>query len=187
MPEEEREHERQALVERFGADLLQKVILARQKRDAKPESKPWKEVPLTSERSEPSSVRSASPALRSPGKLGRTLRFAKVDPTDVHVYESAPPSPRKKILLVLPPPTGDPSEISIGRYKGRPTFTSTTQKTSADEGTPEDICTRFFPDAPADDPVIEWMQPLTSATPDSSLRFLMLERLHFPPTPICAS
>ncbi|KIY44070.1 hypothetical protein FISHEDRAFT_67762 [Fistulina hepatica ATCC 64428] len=151
MSEEEREQERQELVERFGADLLQKVMLARQKRDAKPESKPWEE------------------ALRSPGKLGRKLRFAKVDPTDVHVYESAPPSPRKKTLLALPPPTGDPSEISIGRYKGRPTFTS--QKTSVDEGTPEDIRTRFFPDVPADDPAIEWMQPLTSATPDSSLRF----------------
>ncbi|GAW04791.1 cytoplasmic protein [Lentinula edodes] len=44
--------------------------------------------------------------------------FAELGPDQVHVYPSAPSSP-KKALLALPPPDEDSNAVSLGTFKGR--------------------------------------------------------------------
>lgn len=106
-------------------------------------------------------------------------------PEDVHFYESAPPSPRKKMLALPPPPdVPDESTISLGNWKGKGVAASTLPKSTPshdpvdpmkdedpEEGTPEYIRRRFFPDVPADDPSVAWMENATPDPTDSSLRF----------------
>lgn len=120
-------------------------------------------------------------ATRPSSRADRRLRFAEVNPNDIHVYESAPPSPRRKALALPPPPDddSDPTIISIGRAPSS-VIPSPTQQDDPDdaqeEGTLEDIRRRFFPNAPTDNPSVEWLKPLTpssssSADDDKSLRF----------------
>ena len=131
------------------------------------------------------------------------MRFAELDANDVHVYESAPSSP-KRIVLALPPPDPNAKDtISLGQWKGRmvPVSASsqpannqplpppshnfdTDRDLEPEEGTTEYIRQRFFPDEPKDDPNLAWLQE--SPKPDSlssSLRF----DLHGNPIPASAS
>ncbi|KAK0185664.1 hypothetical protein F5146DRAFT_1070960 [Armillaria mellea] len=143
------------------------------------------EVPITSEK--PTS-RPVSPPLASflppslsasatrpstPSKGVRKIRFAELSPTDVHVYESAPPSPRKKTVLALPPPPPagtDENIVSLGTY-------STTSLEDPEEGTPEYIRRKYFPSAPSSNPDLAWMQP--SASDDQSNDSSPLDKLRF--------
>ncbi|KAJ7171649.1 hypothetical protein C8R43DRAFT_1231178 [Mycena crocata] len=150
-----------------------------------------------------SSPRSSSPAPRGPlppalsnsqlssptgtrpaSRASRKLRFAELTPDDVHVYESAPPSPRKQAMLALLPPSADvdADAVSLGEWKGAtnlPDPSSAPAPTAAEpeEGTPEYIRRRFFPSAPAYNPDLAWMQePFSSTTvtagpAPNSLRF----------------
>jgi len=127
----------------------------------------------------------------TPSKASRKLRFAELTPDDVHVYESAPVSPKRKALALPPPPDAqDPSILSLGTFdaKGLPRKRSVSlfpegpkadkpgQRITDDwpqpeEGTPEYIRRRYFPDVPADDPSTSWMKPSSSNSEPVSLRF----------------
>ncbi|KAG7444158.1 uncharacterized protein BT62DRAFT_952584 [Guyanagaster necrorhizus] len=150
--------------------------------------KGFPEVPITSEK--PVS-RSVSPPLASfpppslsasatrpstPNRALRKIRFAELSPTDVHVYESAPPSPRKKTMLALPPPPlagTDEDIVSLGTY---PTSGMTSAE-DPEEGSPEYIRRKYFPSAPFFNPDLAWMKPSTSddqldeSSPLDKLRF----------------
>jgi len=83
----------------------------------------------------------------------------------------------------MSPTDAEPSDIptvSLGTYKGpllSQSITKDFKKTSAEEGTPEDIRRRFFPSAPGFDPSLEWIQPTrpvestSSASSASTVRF----------------
>ncbi|EJF55862.1 hypothetical protein DICSQDRAFT_175427 [Dichomitus squalens LYAD-421 SS1] len=134
-------------------------------------------------RSLTSVLRSSSPSptssssTRPPSRSGRKIRFADVTLSDIHVYESAPPSPRKKALALPPPSASDDQVVSLGTWKPPAQFRSPVVPLAAsleaeseasqevagkvgalEEGTPEDIRRRFFPTAPANDPSLEWMR-----------------------------
>ena len=117
---------------------------------------------------------------RPSSRAEKKIRFAEVVPQNVHVYESAPSSPKKKPLALMSPTDVEPSDVpvvSLGTYKGPLLSQPTTEdlgRGAVEEGTPADIRRRFFPGAPAYDPSLEWIQPakLTgSASPTSSVRF----------------
>ncbi|KAG1739496.1 uncharacterized protein EDB91DRAFT_1135674 [Suillus paluster] len=105
----------------------------------------------------------------SPSRGSRKLRFAALTPDDVHVYESA---------LALPPPPDapDPSIVSLGTFKEnrlprkRPLSPQSPQ-TQPEEGTPEYIRRRYFPNVPADDPSVSWMKPSPPNSEPVLLRF----------------
>ncbi|KAL0580108.1 hypothetical protein V5O48_001884 [Marasmius crinis-equi] len=141
MTEEERQSEIREIMERFGAGVGDILKKAREARERKEKSGiPLEPVPMTSETPEPTSpIRSGkydswsppAPSLstsstrpNSPTRGARRLRFAELVPENVHVYESAPPSPRKKSFLALPPPppsgSGDSSDIvSLGTFENK--------------------------------------------------------------------
>ncbi|KAH8104956.1 hypothetical protein DFH11DRAFT_1645705 [Phellopilus nigrolimitatus] len=109
-------------------------------------------------------VSSTPPTSRSstPGKT-RKLRFADVTPDDVHVFQSEPSSPRRPVGLLLPPPPdvncGDVELIEDIKGNDFPqTAESSSAETVPEEGTPEDIRRRFFPNMPAHDPNLEWIE-----------------------------
>ncbi|KAI0265687.1 hypothetical protein BC834DRAFT_174223 [Gloeopeniophorella convolvens] len=225
MTEEEREEERRDIEARFGkgvGEVLRRAREAREKQkkvDSAEAGKPASGAPV----GDPAPGSSVSPALRilptvrdtqrppspspilsssstrpsSPARASRKLRFADVTPSDVYVYESAPPSPRRK-PLALPPPSEDEPAVSIGQWKGpAPTSSRSHDSTEAqsnsvaakedvsslpsssvpfdgalEEGTPEDIRRRFFPSLPAGDPSLAWIE--SAPPPDPSgpkLRF----------------
>ncbi|TFK40500.1 hypothetical protein BDQ12DRAFT_679536 [Crucibulum laeve] len=207
MSPEEIEEEKRQIIDRFGADIgdvLKRVRQSRERQSSKnfarfkavplpnndgEETPPrMKEVPITRSES-PSRVKSPErarspppPALLASGsrpssRLDRRLRFAELGPDDVHVYESAPPSPTKK-ALALTAPTGDDGDVvSLGQWHGtmapQPSEPPSLEPTEPEEGSAEYIRRRYFPDAPADDPNLAWMN-MAPATPDmtsSSLRF----------------
>lgn len=126
----------------------------------------------------------------SPSKANRQLRFAALTPDDVYVYESAPVSPKRKAIALPPPPDApDPSIISLGTFKenglsrkrplspaspkgnDRPAQKITNDRSELEEGTPEYIRRRYFPDVPADDPSVSWMKPSSSNSEPVLLRF----------------
>ncbi|KAJ7045065.1 hypothetical protein C8F04DRAFT_1067585 [Mycena alexandri] len=161
MTEEEREEERREILERFGpgiGDVLKKV---RRARAAAPS------LEVSNSASTPVSPSTTRPSSRAE----RKLRFAEVTPSDVHVYESAPPSPRKKALALPPPDASDTEVVSLGQYSGK------VADEEPDEGTPEYIRRRFFPSAPAHNPDLAWMDDtlvpsaFASLPPSSTLRF----------------
>jgi len=130
---------------------------------------------------------------RPPSRADRRLRFAELDANDVHVYESAPPSPKRRVLALPPPDPKAKDTISLGQWKGKMVPDSASSQPAIDqplessdnldtvrpdddlepeEGTTEYIRRRFFPDEPKDDPNLAWLQE--SPKPDSSspsLRF----------------
>ncbi|KAK0201487.1 hypothetical protein DFS33DRAFT_1347743 [Desarmillaria ectypa] len=169
-----------------GNGVLQEPDLFSSSRRNSEKSLP--EVPITSEKP---TVRPVSPPLASypplslsasatrpstPNKALRKLRFAELSPTDVHVYESAPPSPRKKTVLALPPPPPagtDEDIVSLGMYRA----TRMASSEDPEEGSPEYIRQKYFPSAPSSNPDLAWMKPSTSdaqsddSSPLDKLRF----------------
>jgi RNA polymerase II-associated protein 1 len=112
---------------------------------------------------------------RPSSRADRRLRFAELSPQDVHVYESAPPSPRRK-PLALPPPSDNGSAVSLGQWTGtlKPQAAAPSAdiiKTEPEEGTAEYIRRRYFPDAPANDPNLAWTEQSSESDTSSSLRF----------------
>ncbi|EGN97918.1 hypothetical protein SERLA73DRAFT_91073 [Serpula lacrymans var. lacrymans S7.3] len=124
---------------------------------------------------------------RPSSRTGRSIRFAEVTPEDVHVYESAPASPKRKPLALPPPPgTSNGDIISLSTWKGASRMKSTqppsdsTERTVSsearnpdmevdpEEGTPEYIRRRFFPNVPAHDPSVAWMEALSSNPTNNS-------------------
>ncbi|KAG5641607.1 hypothetical protein DXG03_004644 [Asterophora parasitica] len=207
MTEDEREEERQEIIQRFGSgvgDLLKRVRLAREKQTKPSVSRQilvqgqaqggpayLDEVPITARekfereiganRLSPPLPALSTSSTRPSSRADRRLRFQELGPEDVHVYESAPPSPRRK-TLALPPPSNDGSEISLGQFHGSmkpqeapPLRPETTSSAEPEEGSAEYIRRRFFPDASADDPSLAWMQnslpSSDSESVTSSLRF----------------
>ncbi|KAH7885003.1 hypothetical protein F5I97DRAFT_1881593 [Phlebopus sp. FC_14] len=131
----------------------------------------------------------ARSSTRPSSRSERKLRFAEVTPDDVHVYESFPVSP-KRTVLALPAPTdsADDSIVSLGklvpgnvplkrsRLADSPTDEklrglSRTSEPEPEEGTPEYIRRRYFPDVPANDPSLAWMEPPTTESDNNVLRF----------------
>ncbi|RDX48837.1 hypothetical protein OH76DRAFT_1351732 [Lentinus brumalis] len=132
----------------------------------------------------PSSPPTSTSSTRPPSRADRRIRFAEITPDDIHVYESAPPSPRRRALALPSPSDDDGPTVSLGRWKpsvvARRDFAAfppeagkgqpSEQVEDLEEGTPEDIRRRFFPTAPANDPSLQWMQgdsePEEEATPN---------------------
>ena len=137
-------------------------------------------------------------------RANRKLRFADVTPADVHVYESAPPSPRRKPIALLPP-SGDDIAVSLGQWKGpapgsiksvnapepqldvvppnadpSATSSSIASESPAEKGTPEDIRLRFFPSHPTGDPSLAWIE--STPVPDPTAPTLRFD-LHGAPIP----
>ncbi|CAL1713714.1 unnamed protein product [Somion occarium] len=197
MTAEEREEERREILERFGSGIegiLKKARVVRESREVKEDNqievKPeplrvHTPRPLKAPRkgvliSRPSSPLSAS-STRPPSR-DKHLRFADISPQDVHVYESAPPSPKRKPLALAAPTANDGPTISLGDFQDHfklPSMQPATlsaetaqqtefQRTAADfaaeEGTPEDIRRRFFPTAAANVPSLAWI-----TGPDSTI------------------
>ncbi|KAJ2919151.1 hypothetical protein MD484_g1260, partial [Candolleomyces efflorescens] len=83
------------------------------------------EVPISPE--EPKFERARSPAppalsrpdTRPSSRADRRLRFADLDPKDVYVYESHPPSPRRAVFALPPPSKDDQDAVSLGTFHGR--------------------------------------------------------------------
>ncbi|KAI5996033.1 hypothetical protein F5J12DRAFT_854794 [Pisolithus orientalis] len=130
--------------------------------------------------SAPPTFSSQRSCTRPPSRTGKKIRFAEVTPKDIYVYESAPVSPKRQVFALPPPPDKPDSSIgSIPSKRPHPIDSPSDDKESAatatgdsklEEGTPEHIRRRYFPDASENDPNLEWMQASTS--PDSSeLRF----------------
>ncbi|KAJ7919333.1 hypothetical protein B0H13DRAFT_1708973 [Mycena leptocephala] len=167
MTDEEREEERREILEKFGpgiGDLLKKVREARTGASSSYSTTFINEykAPL------PSALSSSPSSTRPASRASKQLRFAEVTPNDVHVYESAPSSPRKKALALPPPSADDKDVVSLGEFNGK-------KDGEPEEGTPEYIRRRFFPSAPAHNPDLAWMQdttsPAPSAPPPNALRF----------------
>ncbi|TDL19699.1 hypothetical protein BD410DRAFT_900034 [Rickenella mellea] len=112
---------------------------------------------------------------------GRRIRFAEVTPDDVHVFQSEPPTPKRVLGLLLPPGPDDdgtpvvkiPGMVKIPQNDNAegappppdtapsaavPADMETPRPDVVEEGTPEDIRRRFFPNAPEHDPTLEWIQ-----------------------------
>ncbi|KAG1899621.1 uncharacterized protein F5891DRAFT_1037494 [Suillus fuscotomentosus] len=118
----------------------------------------------------------------SPNKASRQLRFAALTPGDVYVYESAPVSPKRKAIALPPPPdVPDPSIVSLGTFKENglppprvttgPAQKITDDRSEPEEGTPEYIRRRYFPNMPADNPSMSWMKPSSFISEPVLLRF----------------
>ncbi|KAH9046233.1 hypothetical protein EDB84DRAFT_695390 [Lactarius hengduanensis] len=220
MTEHEREEERREIEEIFGKNIGEVLQRARRAREAnqgqtkpatslerdlarglpddgaiaQPEPPTLRVVPVGERAAEPSSplsiVSGASTRPSTPARANRKLRFAEVTPDDVHVYESAPPSPRRK-PLALPPSSSDDSAVSLGQWKGpfpkslspsqppseppsleKVTPSSVVSGLTPEEGTPEDIRRRFFPSLPSGDPSLAWIEATPLLDPAAStLRF----------------
>ncbi|KAI0671182.1 hypothetical protein C8Q78DRAFT_974610 [Trametes maxima] len=201
MTEEEREQERAEILEKFGPNVAEVLRRAREAREGK-RKESRSESPEVGAKSSPASspsrprigertrsfnsiLRPSSPPLssasssRPPSRAERKIRFADVTPGDIHVYESAPPSPKRKALALPPPSDSDGPTVSLGEWRGSkiPRLSAERAGTSQGEhvdtkvsaleaGTPEDIRQRFFPTAPAHDPSLEWIQAGTDADPE---------------------
>jgi hypothetical protein len=114
------------------------------------------------------------PPSRSPSSA-RTLRFADVAPTDVHVYESQPPSPRK-VLGLLGPSESEDKDVPVVKLPASaskvpsPLPNNQYEREDPEEGTPEDIRRRFFPNAPSENPSLDWIKGEQSPS-DTSTRY----------------
>ncbi|KAI9448928.1 hypothetical protein F5148DRAFT_1342358, partial [Russula earlei] len=221
MTEKERAQERREIEERFGKDVGDVLRRARMAREATEQKRAVVSpegglVPsqadagigitipsVTPGPPSPSPILSSSGTRPStPARANRKLRFADVTPSDVHVYESAPPSPRRKPLALLPP-SGDDLAVSLGQWSASGSIKSAgssepqieviapnndpstaslsiTSNGPPEEGTPEDIRRRFFPSLPTGDPTLEWIE--TTPAPDPAIPSLRFD-LHGSPIP----
>lgn len=145
--------------------------------------------------SQPPSALVSPSSTRPSSRADRRLRFAELEPEDVHVYESAPSSPKRRALALPPPDPGSKDTVSLGQWKGKmlqdaaPTTSVkqgeqqqtelVTEKSQSRknidqevEGTAEYIRQRYFPNSPSNDPNLAWIYE--SPKPDSTsptLRF----------------
>ncbi|THH29373.1 hypothetical protein EUX98_g4819 [Antrodiella citrinella] len=204
MTDEEREQERIEILERFGPNIAEVLRKARQAREGTAEQTEQKDplsidTTLKSPGAEKRAIKSAlasrpsspSPAssssTRPSSRTDRRLRFAELTAQDVHVYESAPPSPRKKALALPPPTPEDGPTVSLGSYNNAaklhashngagPVASRASEEDRAEyeEGTPEYIRRRFFPAATPRDPSLAWIEAdagSSTGPADSTLRF----------------
>ncbi|KAI0072200.1 hypothetical protein K474DRAFT_1701122 [Panus rudis PR-1116 ss-1] len=196
MTEEEREEERREILERFGPNVAEILRRAREARESK-HATSVADPPIVSEEpvvhspspqrgprksalvSRPTSPTPHSAASTRPSSRERHLRFAELKPQDVHVYESAPPSPKRKPILALMPATPDDGPTTpLGEFSGKgwmagsprpiPSKSASAGEREEEEGTPEDIRRRFFPSAPAHNPSLDWILSPSSSSPSSS-------------------
>ncbi|KAF9046261.1 hypothetical protein BJ165DRAFT_1403739 [Panaeolus papilionaceus] len=218
MSEAEIEEERRQILERFGAnigDVLKRARLAREKlkeKDVLPSfdmevtSPSTKDdaIPITTEkpieraRSPPPPAIVTPSSTRPSSRADRRLRFADLEPQDVYVYDSAHPSPDKKVMA-LPPPSPEDEGIttSLGTFKsakGKMLQTQTTDmkeitkpsssktKPQSEIVTPELIRRRYFPNALKDDPNLAWTTDLPTANSDVSTSAVRFD-LHGNPIP----
>ncbi|KAI0763560.1 hypothetical protein BD413DRAFT_483649 [Trametes elegans] len=202
MTAEEREQERAEILEKFGpnvAEVLKKAREAREgkRKDSSPDnaevgaqpSPPFSPSrPRIGERTRsyssilrPSSPPTSASSTRPPSRAERKIRFADITPEDIHVYESAPPSPRRKALALPSPTESDGPTVSLGDWKsakiplrsrddvladpGSPEDDA--RLTELEAGTPEDIRRRFFPTAPTHGPTLEWIQAQPDNEPEA--------------------
>ncbi|KJA17442.1 hypothetical protein HYPSUDRAFT_70687 [Hypholoma sublateritium FD-334 SS-4] len=186
MTEEEQEGERKEILERFGAnvgDLLKRARLAREKQGGlKDRVQPLPmDVRQLSEGSPPPSALVTPGNSRPSSRLDRRLRFAELEPDDVHVYDNVPASPEKRRALALPAPDPQNRAVSLGSWQGKisgsplapPNAQSMQEEQEPEEGSAEYIRQRFFPFTPKD-PNLEWMTVDSDAPPSdssSALRF----------------
>lgn len=111
----------------------------------------------------------ATSSTRPSSRTGRRLRFAEVTPDDVHVYESAPRSPKQPVLALPPPPdTKDDSIVSLGTFNQN-ALSFQRSDDEPEEGTPEYIRRRYFPSMPANDPNLAWIEAPSQETTDVSV------------------
>ena len=75
----------------------------------------------------------------------------------IHVYESQPSSPQKKPLALPAPTEEDKDAVPLPFRRSEPRITLREPSTEVDEGTPEDIRRRFFPEANPREPSLEWI------------------------------
>ncbi|KAI0698163.1 hypothetical protein BC835DRAFT_695137 [Cytidiella melzeri] len=143
--------------------------------------------------------RAASPDPMSPSRLERQIRFAELTPKDVYVYESAPPSPPKQVLALPAPTDDDGPIVSLGEFQGKmsatpvepedvpmssppqhgdnvpaqPTPEPETDRMQLEEepeeGTPEYIRRRFFPNVSPNDPSLAWIEGPRASIPSTAL------------------
>ncbi|OJT04362.1 RNA polymerase II-associated protein 1 [Trametes pubescens] len=174
MTEEERDQERAEILGKFGSNVVDVLRKARAAREGKLVAG-GSETPEVGSLIRPSSPQSTSAgSTRPPSRAERKIRFADLTAGDIHVYESAPPSPRKKALALPAPSDGDGPTVSLGQWRDKNSMTALrpsedaqddrideahdTKVGNLEEGTPEDIRRRFFPAAPAHDPSLAWMR-----------------------------
>ncbi|KAF6755856.1 cytoplasmic protein [Ephemerocybe angulata] len=97
------------------------------------------EVPISPEerttgraQSPPPPALASVPGTRPSSRQSRRLRFAELEPQDVYVYESHPPSPKRSALALLPPTADDKDVVSLGTWSGK----MSTSPMNVDEPTP---------------------------------------------------
>ncbi|KAH9850156.1 hypothetical protein C2E23DRAFT_836503 [Lenzites betulinus] len=198
MTEEEREQERAEILEKFGSNVAETLQRAREVREGKrretespsqevgvspsPSSSPPSQSRIGERTRSYTNLFTPSPptsahSSRPPSRSERKIRFADVTADDVHVYESAPPSPRKRAIALPAPSDSDGPTVSMGQWRSRNAITPMTPLRSTtdvsddlvgeqkgtkvrdlEEGTPEDIRQRFFPAASASNSSLAWLQ-----------------------------
>ncbi|EJD44200.1 hypothetical protein AURDEDRAFT_125464 [Auricularia subglabra TFB-10046 SS5] len=137
------------------------------------------ETPLSSRPATPtrSALRSAAPR-----PTPRKVSFQEVQPHDVHVYESQPPSPRK-VLGLLAPPSEDDAGVPVQKLSYVPMapqpaladepmeIDSPSTPPESVEDDPAAIRARFFPNEPMVNPSLEWLKQPEGAADDTRARF----------------
>jgi RNA polymerase II-associated protein 1 len=120
---------------------------------------------VSSEASRPSTPTSA-----------RRLRFIDPGPSDVHVYESAPSSPKRVLGLLGPSDSSVETDPSVPTYKFQDFNARKSQrpanigKVEDEEGTPEFIRKRYFPSEQSGAPSLDWMRSSTFSPKSSNGR-----------------
>ncbi|KAF8635942.1 hypothetical protein AX15_000113 [Amanita polypyramis BW_CC] len=167
MTDEEREEEKKWIFERFGPEIGSILKRAKEAREGAAPAP----GPTSIERG------TSAPPVSSISRPPSRVRFAELQPQDVHVYQSAPPSPRRKPIALPRPPENDDSIVSLRRIVSRSSGETPAMKTetlyTATEGTPEFIRQHYFPDAAIDDPNLAWLKapPEAEQGSSSTLRF----------------
>ncbi|KAK2465275.1 hypothetical protein APHAL10511_002629 [Amanita phalloides] len=168
MTEEEIKEEKRQIFERFGPEIGSILKRAKEARERAAKETAARLIPAPIDRD------ASAPPDKSISRPPSRVRFAELQPQDVYVYQSAPPSPRRKPIALPPPPANDNSIISLGLFTDKSSKPATAPATDeATEGTPEYIRRHYFPDAPVDDPNLTWLKPPLEAGKEhsSTLRF----------------
>ena len=172
MDEKQREKEREDIISQFGPGIVDLVTKMRERRGLTEQERQchgfdvsivWLSFigPKSAMAHSRSSTAESTPSI----KAARRLRFTD-EPAQVHVYESEPSSPKRRALALPPPPgPGEPSGdiISLGTWNGKMKPEAAEEKDStsigADEGDPEVIREKYFPNErpPSENPSLAWI------------------------------